>query len=743
MTTTKITVLPHKMVQGWDGDLESVGQVFGAVDVQEALAQSYPADAHFLPYYAEGAEAIPRVNTGAGFQAIQDAGLSLIVGVGLLDVDDPAAHRGDIAEASDQWRNEILFRLAGLEIGYSLGHYMTKRGIRVLWLLPEPLPVEQWVRYMTQAKSWFATHGIHADPMASWAYPYRLPFVVRDGITQQYPAELRFAVLTAPWGVGGDLTPFSGIQEARSSFALPSTIGAGERNTVLMRYAGLLRRRGMAQEEIFALLRHCDAERCSPPMQDSPGGVDELERLARSASRYPVPPQPTTDDDERVVFRHPSEVVLARYVLSVIESGDDCPICYTLGSMWEYKRSLGVWSTLDPHVIKNEVCNLDGALVFVRTDAQGDEIYKPMQMGNVKSKAIHELSCTLRTQPEFFDDAPRGLTFKNGFVQADRDGVHLLPLDAAQRSTYRLPFDFCPDSDPVLFLASLQEIFAPDFDGTEKIRMIVEMIGACLVGDATRFQKAMLWIGDGANGKSYVIDVVSALFNDKTITALAPQEMGSEYRVAMLAGARVNLVNEMPESEILAGSRVKAMITGDKMTGRHIKESPFAFRPRAGHIIAGNKLPPVKDLSPGFFRRWIPVGFNRVFAESEQDRDLSKKIIAQELPAVAAYCLRAYVDLLRRGHHKLAGSSEMLLNTWRLYSDPVAMFLHVATDKGDLLTKHVSAGRVYQQYRLWAQKNGNEIMSKTKFGLRIKKLGVPAARKESGVVYGIQLLRPN
>ena len=199
----------------------------------------------------------------------------------------------------------------------------------------------------------------------------------------------------------------------------------------------------------------------------------------------------------------------------------------------------------------------------------------------------------------------------------------------------------------------------------------------------------------------------------------------------------------MPESEILAGSRVKAMITGDKMTGRHIKESPFSFRPRAGHIIAGNKLPPVKDLSPGFFRRWMPVGFNRVFAESEQDRDLSQKIIDQELPAVAAYCLHAYVDLLRRGHHKLAGSSEMLLNTWRLYSDPVAMFLHVRTDKGDLEAKFEPAGRIYQQYRLWAQKNGNEMMSKTKFGLRIKKLGVPAARKEAGVVYGIQLNRLN
>jgi len=741
--STRVTVLPHKQVLGWNGDATQIDAIYPSMDIQEAFAKNYGEDACFLPYHAPGVEAIPRVNTGSGYQAIQDANLSLLIGVGLLDVDDPAAHRGEIPEASDQWRAEILSQLGGLEISESLGHYMTRRGIRVFWLLPEPLEATLWVRYMAQARTWFRTHGIIADPMASWAYPYRLPYVVRDGVFQDYPADFRFEVLNAPWGVGVDQSEFGGIEEARVAFDLPESIVAGSRHRTLMSYAGLLRQRGMEQEEILVLLTHIDKQRSSPPMQDSPGGLDELAQIARSASRYPTPPQPQTNDQNQVQFRHPSEVVFAKYVLSVLESSQDCPICYTRGTMWEYKPSLGVWNDLSPYIVKNEVCNLDGALVFVRRNAQGEDIFKRMKMSNAQSKAVHELSCTLRTNPTFFDNAPRGLTFNNGFVQADTSGIHLHPHRPDQRSTYRLGFDFNPDIQPTIFLNAMQQIFAPDFDGEDKIRMLCEMIGACLVGNATRFQKAMIWIGDGANGKSMLIDVVSALFDSTTITALPPQEMGSEYRVAMLAGSRVNLVNELPESQILASARVKAMITGENMTGRHIKESPFTFRPRAGHILAGNKLPPVNDHSPAFFRRWIPVDFNRVFAESEQDRDLSQKIITNELSAVAGYCLRAYVDLVQRGHHQLARSSEMLLNTWRLYSDQIAMFLHVRSEKGDFQSKYEPAGRVYQQYRLWAQKNGHEIMSTTKFGMRIKKLGIPTERREAGVVYAIQLNRPN
>ena len=57
--------------------------------------------------------------------------------------------------------------------------------------------------------------------------------------------------------------------------------GTGERNDVLARYAGSLRRAGYERDAIEELLLACNDERCPRPLKD-----DEVRRIARSIARY-------------------------------------------------------------------------------------------------------------------------------------------------------------------------------------------------------------------------------------------------------------------------------------------------------------------------------------------------------------------------------------------------------------------------------------------------------------------------
>lgn len=58
-------------------------------------------------------------------------------------------------------------------------------------------------------------------------------------------------------------------------------IPEGQRNATLARLAGVMRRVGMSQAEIFAALQQVNADRCAPPLP-----LREVERIAASVARY-------------------------------------------------------------------------------------------------------------------------------------------------------------------------------------------------------------------------------------------------------------------------------------------------------------------------------------------------------------------------------------------------------------------------------------------------------------------------
>lgn len=166
--------------------------------------------------------------------------------------------------------------------------------------------------------------------------------------------------------------------------------------------------------------------------------------------------------------------------------------------------------------------------------------------------------------------------------------------------------------------------------------------GACILGIAPRYQRACLATGEGENGKSTLADIVIACMPAGTTSAIAPQDWGQEYRRAMLVGKHLNAVGELPEREIIASESFKAIVTGDPIVGRVIRESPIIFRPRAGHYFAANRLPGTSDQSEGFWRRLIVLTFNGSFeGDPTRDPEMGAKVMAERptivSPSIASY----------------------------------------------------------------------------------------------------------
>jgi P4 family phage/plasmid primase-like protien len=203
----------------------------------------------------------------------------------------------------------------------------------------------------------------------------------------------------------------------------------------------------------------------------------------------------------------------------------------------------------------------------------------------------------------------------------------------------------------------------------------------------------------------------------------------------MLAGKLYNVCAELPEAEIIASEAFKAIVTGDPITGRHIRQAPFTFKPKAGHLFLANDLPGTQDQSRGFWRRFIVIRFNRCFTnDPERDPKIAEKIIASELPWIVAWELEGALRIMTQGSYTIPASHDAELAQWRRNADQIATWLEESTTPAPE-GQGVHAAAAYQAYRKWAANNGHRTVSATKFGLRMKALGRAGIKGNRGRIY--------
>jgi len=748
-----ITVWPDKMQRGWEGETPTTVRSFPTLSL-DGLGVVHDTDAHFVPYhvcdtYGNVLPEIPRINKAALVDAdgLVPGDLMVTFTVIVLDVDDPEKSEG-VARAP-WWESESeKLRLSGA------AWYRTRGGYRVLWSLPRPFgPVEYEGLHVRVRKHARAEWGIVADDNAGdWTRCYRLPFVVRDGETQNWPASLSNVTTLDLDGLASmTARRFSGLASAlKGGFDLPEEIEGGDRHTTLFRYAGVLWRQGKTQEEVLAALLEANEDHCVPPMSD----VREIERMARGVSRYArpeppprkvvAPPEKSVDPPPPEKSRDPNN---PRFALGseveISEHAEDdlgADTMYDRGRFWRYATS-GIWEGLNAAEIRTEISKYDGEFVFSGRDRDGNPKVKPLKMSHAMIKGVAGVLQDRISRDGYFDAAPAGVSFCNGFAGlGEGDQVVVTPLAPSNRSTFGLAHDYVRAACPELFLRFLGTCFEGDRDAPDKIALLQEWVGAALCGLGTTYAKALALAGSsGANGKSTFLSIISALFPAESRTAIAPQSMTKEYERARLSRARLNVVSELPEQDVIDSESVKAIFSGDVISGREIYCAPFDFRPLAAHLFAANLLPSVRDVTPAFWRRWIVVPFDRHFAPHERILGLDQQIIDQEIGLIASWALDGAARLSARGRFQIPVSCEAAKDKWREESNPVIGWLGLCETTQDP-QKFTKSQSVFLNFSRYAEttKSGTRLSS-TKFGRRLRALGVEKHRKNDGIYWGLMV----
>jgi putative DNA primase/helicase len=360
---------------------------------------------------------------------------------------------------------------------------------------------------------------------------------------------------------------------------------------------------------------------------------------------------------------------------------------------------------------------------------------RPLSLGAKDVAGSIKLAKDQIADPMFFSSAPPGLVFSDSFVSVTKNGITIEKPGPQHRARFAYDFTYDPDRQPEVWFEFLVDAFGDDEDAEDKIALLQEYVGVSLLGVAPRFQQALLLKGEGSNGKGVLVRVIESCFPPGSVTAVPPQEWSNEYRRAMIAGKFLNLVAELPESDILASEAFKAIVAGDQITGRHIREAPFNFASSSGQIFSVNPpMPSTNDHSHAFWRRWLVLEFNRTVDEEDKILDLSDVLISEKA-AIVPWFLAGAQRALARGKLTVPPSSVTAVQEWRVQSDQILAFVRDCCVPDDGGTK---ASSLYYDYEQWAKRGGNRVMTATRFGLRLKNLKYAAVRRNDGVYYPLK-----
>lgn len=325
-----------------------------------------------------------------------------------------------------------------------------------------------------------------------------------------------------------------------------------------------------------------------------------------------------------------------------------------------------------------------------------------------------------RRLPVFANASHVVLPLKNGYLHIDAGGaITLEQPDKRFGLCYTISCDFDPAAVATEFMRFLETVL-PD---AEVRAWVQAYIGYTLMSD-TRYQKATFWLGGGANGKSTLAEIISALH--EKITAMTLDSLDG-FKLASLIGSSLVYVDETPSR--IDEQRIKMLISGGLVQIDRKFREPLSLRPTAKWIICGNALPAISDQSHGFWRRMPIITFERQFGEHEQDPLLARRIIENELAGVLVWAISGLTDVLKAGRlPPLPGAMQRAVETGkRETSSVLAWFDDDRIEYDD--AAWTPRAEVYADYKTWASERGYSPVNETKFWSRLK-LVEPAACEE-------------
>lgn len=282
-------------------------------------------------------------------------------------------------------------------------------------------------------------------------------------------------------------------------------------------------------------------------------------------------------------------------------------------------------------------------------------------------------------------------------------------------------YDYNPNAKCPEFDKALELYFQNDQD---RKALLVEWMGLCLIPD-TSFNKCLVLVGEGGNGKSVILDVLQNLVGKDNCSSVPLEQLGNRFQLFNTHGKLVNIASDVGRLDQSAEGIFKQFTSGDLMQFEEKHKPAFTARPTARMTLAANELPSIKDKSSGIHDRLLILPFEFQIPEENQDlrfKDSGRDdwVFRKELPGILNKALEGLKRLKSRGKFKTPEKSKIASEEYKNQNSPARLFFSEYVEHSE--SGQVLVGEFYDCYKNWANKNGYLPLNNSAFGKELKRI---------------------
>ena len=328
--------------------------------------------------------------------------------------------------------------------------------------------------------------------------------------------------------------------------------------------------------------------------------------------------------------------------------------------------------------------------------------------------------------PELWERSPFDvLNVRNGLLTVNTGDLR--PHSPDFLSPIQLPVAYEPDATCPHWDKFVGEMFPSDAHD-----LAYELPAWLMLPDVS-IQKAVLFVGEGANGKSTYLTALRAFLGSHNVSGVSLHKLESDrFAAARLVGKLANICPDLPSHHLEGTSIFKQITGGDTVTAEYKFKDSFDYLPSARLVFSANECPRSSDAAHAFFRRWIVVPFLRTLEHSEQipRTELDARLAAPgELSGVLNRALLALRVIRSRGGLTESPSMRAAWGDFLATTDPLAIWLDQTTSGNSdaVVTKHA----LVASHNAAATVSGRPTMTAAGFGRALKRLkpGIQEAQR--------------
>jgi P4 family phage/plasmid primase-like protien len=372
-------------------------------------------------------------------------------------------------------------------------------------------------------------------------------------------------------------------------------------------------------------------------------------------------------------------------------------------TMFVYNPTTGIYTPTGQTIIQQEMTRLLGDDVRKR-HYQDVEFYIQGQ--------------TFFDRPEIASDKVAVL---NGLLNVET-GM-LTDFTPDEFITIQLTVAYNPTAECPKILTFLEQVV-----GRDQLPLVQEILGYCLL-QKYPIHKAVLLVGDGANGKSTMQELFKRFLGSDNVTSVSLQALcENRFAVASLFGKLANLCADIPDKPLTRTGTFKMLVGNDTLMAEEKFKSIFSFKNHAKLIFSCNTVPETADQTNAFFRRWIIITCPNTFTGDKCDPAILDKIAAPtEMSWLLNWALKGLARLLGKGDFSNTATFQGLREQYVKASNPAQAFIETCLDPDDDREAIILKDDLYNAYVDYCNSNKLKSVQKNVFSQKLAQF-MPSAR---------------